>query len=429
MKKNVALILGLFLMLGSFTACAKNAQEPQTNTKTEDQGEQNKKDPNEKVELEFFQQKSENIEIYNQIIAKFSEEYPNIKVNQVSVPDGAKVLVTRVSTNDVPDICSIYPTQTIYKDMMREDIFLDLTNTPILDRVDASIVDLIKFEDKSYAVPVTLNAYGVYYNEDIFKANNIEVPTTYDALIDACEKLKAAGITAFALPDKDTGAVGQQFERLYSGSITKDVVEITEKVAASELSYKTEPTMRQMAELILKLREYSQKDTMGTGNEQAITEFANGNTAMYMSGTWALSAIKAANSSINVNTFAFPNLNSTQPATCGTVDTALAISANSKNVEAAKLFIEFFLRPEIAQMYCDADRNPNIVKEIKYSVPQLDPINKLINEGNFTLIPSSFWPAGYRDEIQVITQELIMEKDVEKFLSKCDEITISKYKE
>ena len=53
---------------------------------------------------------------------------------------------------------------------------------------------LIKFGDDIAAVAFMVNAQHLYFRKDIFNANDIAVPTTWDELLTAAEQLKAAGI-------------------------------------------------------------------------------------------------------------------------------------------------------------------------------------------------------------------------------------------
>lgn len=64
------------------------------------------------IELEFFQQQGEEaIQAgYEAVIADFEEEYPNIKITQNTVPDAAKVLTSRIATDDCPPVLTDWPT-------------------------------------------------------------------------------------------------------------------------------------------------------------------------------------------------------------------------------------------------------------------------------------------------------------------------------
>lgn len=424
-KKIAALLLGSALAVSTLTGCGKQDVTNEGESQTALQQQEEKKQ--ETVTIEFFQQKSEVVDVYNNIIEKFQTEYPDIKVTQTCVPDASKVFMTRVSTNDIPDVIHIFPTQTTYKSMMEEGIFEDLTQEPVLNNVSEATVEQIKYKDRVYAVPLTVNAFALYYNKDIFEEHKITEPKTFEELIQVCETLKAAGVQPFVFMDKDTGAFGQQAERILGGNINQEIWTVTEKVAAGTTSFVDEPDIRLLAETLLKIREYGPKDSLGIGSDQANDDFANGRSAMILAGTWGLSSYLKLNPEMNVGVTAFPSIDGKETYTCGTVDAAIAISANSEKKEAAKLFVEYLTKPEIAQIYCDADKNPNLVKGVQYSVKELMPINDMINEGKFSLIPTSYWPAGYRDEWQVKLQELVLTKDVDAFLKATDEITEQYY--
>ena len=53
---------------------------------------------------------------------------------------------------------------------------------------------LIRFGDEIAAIAFMVNAQHLFYRKDIFEANGIEVPTTWDELLAAAETLQAAGI-------------------------------------------------------------------------------------------------------------------------------------------------------------------------------------------------------------------------------------------
>lgn len=51
------------------------------------------------------------------------------------------------------------------------------------------------YDGKIMAVPTNFAAACVYYNTEMFADAGVEVPTTYDELIAACQKLQDAGYT------------------------------------------------------------------------------------------------------------------------------------------------------------------------------------------------------------------------------------------
>ena len=65
-------------------------------------------------------------------------------------------------------------------------------------------MDLVTVEGKQYGVPSTSYQWGIYYRKDLFQQAGIkDWPTTWDGLLDACDKLKASGIEPITIGSKD----------------------------------------------------------------------------------------------------------------------------------------------------------------------------------------------------------------------------------
>ncbi|MFA3919414.1 ABC transporter substrate-binding protein [Ruegeria hyattellae] len=62
------------------------------------------------------------------------------------------------------------------------------------DKYDIEDGMLIRFGDDIMAIAFMVNAQHLFYRKDIFEENNITVPTTWDEVLEASEKLKEAGI-------------------------------------------------------------------------------------------------------------------------------------------------------------------------------------------------------------------------------------------
>ena len=66
----------------------------------------------------------------------------------------------------------------------------------------ASTMPSITFDGKQYGLPYSYYQWGVYYREDVFAANGVSVPATYDELLAACETLNGAGIAPVTIGTK-----------------------------------------------------------------------------------------------------------------------------------------------------------------------------------------------------------------------------------
>lgn len=78
---------------------------------------------------------------------------------------------------------------------------------------------LIKYDGKIMAIAMMVNAQHLMYREDILTDLDIAVPTTYEEVLAAAEKIKAAGVVEYPLgATMKTGwNLGQEFVNMYLG--------------------------------------------------------------------------------------------------------------------------------------------------------------------------------------------------------------------
>lgn len=77
---------------------------------------------------------------------------------------------------------------------------------------------LISIDGKVMAVAFMANAQHLYVRKDILDANGIEVPTTYEEVVEAAAKLEEAGIEhPYAMNSKVGWNLGEEFVNMYLG--------------------------------------------------------------------------------------------------------------------------------------------------------------------------------------------------------------------
>lgn len=377
-------------------------------------------------EIEFYHCKPEDFDLYETLIQKFEEKYPNIKVTQTCPSDPNKVFVTRIASNDLPDVAGVTVLSSQIVEMMNEGIFMELDDQEFLSRAtDTSISQLYREDGHIYAMPVTINGFGVYYNKDYFEQVGAKVPTTLDEFVEVCEKLKGAGIQPIVFCDKDSTKISQQVDRLYVGSADHAPWDKYDKILSGEYSMADDAELRATAEAYLKIREYGQADTLATSGDQALSDFAMGKAAMMIDGTWSANAYANQNPDLNYGCFVFPTITGVEACSAGAYDTGYVIPKGTGNEAASLKFIDFLTSEEIAQEFCDGDMNPNVIKSVNYGVDVL----AQINAAPFTLSGSVYWSSAFRSDQAVLFQQLFMDKDVDAFLKAYDNLVINYYSE
>lgn len=140
---------------------------------------------------DFDQERMENIK------AAFDEEYDDIEVELVNVPDGeyGQHLLTRFASGDVYDIVQLaedsyyFAARGVLEDLTPwadEDADFDLD-----DFYDVG-VEAYSHNDRLYGLPLRLGTVMMFYNKDLFDEHGLDYPdenTTWDEVIEMAETI------------------------------------------------------------------------------------------------------------------------------------------------------------------------------------------------------------------------------------------------
>ncbi|NLD04018.1 MAG: extracellular solute-binding protein [Clostridiales bacterium] len=371
------------------------------------------------VELEYVIHKSESeaIEGMHKVIDAFNAENPGIHVTLTPPPDFATVIQTRAQTNEMPDLFSCV-TNNMYEIMFRDGLIMDLTGQPFLANVADETLALSTYESRNWRMPYSLSYYGLYVRTDIFEQQGLAFPTTWDELMDVCAKLQAAGITPFALPDKTM--VYQRMERVMG--IISDNDEDFRKIASGELAAADSKVLTVYAASAVKIADNMTEESYGSEYTESYQQLLAGQAAMTINGQWSLLTLKNFDPNVQVALIPLPNPTGEVSRVPVSIDTSFCISSSTKHPEEALKFLEFLSRKETAQMYTDIEGSPNVIKGVQYNVPELEKVTEKMNAGEIFISLNSIWPSGLRKELGDAATNLVIDKDVDTFLSEAEYI-------
>lgn len=440
-RKLLTVVLVTALISSLLTGCGANTAET-TNTaaeattetagdaatKSEDTAK-SEESSGEVVEIEYLNHKTEEaaIDAMDQLIAKFNEENPTIKVTQTTTADFETVLTTRAQTNEMPDIFSC-STNNTYEVMFEEGLIMDLTGQSFLNNVAEDTLALSAYKDKNWRLPYALSAYGLFIRTDIFEEQNIPIPTTYEELMAAAEKLQQAGITPFICADKDLGVVGQRMERIM-GIINDDADTEFRQIVAGDLLPEDSTTLTTYAKVQAEIAKYTTSDSAGVDQEASYQNFVNGEGAMLINGTWTLSSLKTYNPDIQVVMIPFPNPTGGDTKVPISIDTSFAISGSTKHADACLAFLNFLSQAENAQIYCDNEGSPNVINGVNYGITEFSTITEKMANGEIFVSLNAIWPSGLRNTIRDFAQQLILDQDEDAFVKSTAEVLPEFYTE
>ena len=135
----------------------------------------------------------------------FKQEHPNVTIEEetLNTADMGTKVQTLAAADELPDIFQMKGQMA--KSFVENGYVMDLTdilseNSEWVDGFRDGVFSNFEIGDGTYAVPYQVTNTFVFYNSALFEQAGItEFPTTWDGLIEACEKLSAAGITPIEL--------------------------------------------------------------------------------------------------------------------------------------------------------------------------------------------------------------------------------------
>ncbi|WP_028045571.1 ABC transporter substrate-binding protein [Cellulomonas sp. URHE0023] len=341
------------------------------------------------TELNFFQFKGEALEDFNQIITDFEAENPDIHVVQNQVADADTAIRTLLVKGKAPDVITLNASGNFGK-LAQAGVFHDFSDDPLLDTINPAVQDIMRdlgtHGDEVNGLAYVNNADGVIYNQAIFEQQGLEVPETWNELIEVCEKLKAAGITPFYGTLGDSWTAMPSFNGLGAypaqGGFFDKMREQGEGVGkASPVSFEKDfaTTLDQQAQLY----SYMQDGYRGKTYDEGNAAFANGEVAMLLQGIWALSPVKAVNPDIQAGIFPYPATEDPDDRVLVSgVDVAVTVPKNGAKHDAAMRFVNYLFQKDVQEKFAASQNMIPSVKGTQISdEPALQSVKPYFDEG------------------------------------------------
>lgn len=309
------------------------------------------------------------------IVEAFEDANPDIdvEVSGEAVAEHLQKLSIAAQSNTLPDVFWVYKSTAV--EMAQADKLLDLA--PILDELGLiekfpeSTVSNFSLDDTIFGVPYQGLLTGLWYNKQILADHDLEVPVTFDELLEVAKTLSAVGVTTIS-----NGANQSSFS-VWSFLVDLERFGYSEKIddilAGSE-SFDN-PDFLRLYEHIAELRDAGAfaSNVSTQTYQQAVDQFINGNAAMLDAGVWASSAIQDAG--LDVGFWKGPEFsdgvgeqNIVMNVASAPFSVAATVGEDEAKLDAVTKFIEFYYSDEAQQLLVDNGQPP-----VTTYVPELDP--------------------------------------------------------
>lgn len=264
-------------------------------------------------------------------------------------------LSTDFASGDAPNIFLEYGGARVL-DYLEADYLLDLT--PYLEAdpdwyggFKENGWSTCKFEDYGYegiyGVPSETYQILLFYNKTLLEENGVEVPGTWDELMDACTKLKEDGVQPFEVGEKDSFRFGHLHTAL---SLKKYGADVAQKLASREMKYDGEE-MLSIYEMIKTMIDngYLGENLLSTDKGQEDTYFEEGKAAFKYDGSWYPAQIEESGSGLfadqQVGVVRFPAIDEKYAKIDmgGTTDAyyVSTLNATDEQVQASVVFLKY----------------------------------------------------------------------------------------
>jgi len=276
---------------------------------------------------------------FDEVAKEFNLKNPNIEVTVEVTPYKSyfTTLDTAAQGDNLPDIITINaPNFLKYQEGGK---LLDLSDSKInLDEFNPAVSNIYTVNDKPYALPRDFDAIGMWYNKTLFKELGLEVPKTYEEMIETAKKLKENDpeIIPILIPHTDNQAGYWNLVIQQGGQIVNNDGKTgwSSSEALEAMTFYNDLVKDGLSERPIKLE--------GIDN---ITSVANKKIGMFYSGTWTTAEVASLSNKDDIDVAPIPTSGKNDISSV-VHGVGTAVAANTKNPDEAKMFIEFMASDE-----------------------------------------------------------------------------------
>jgi raffinose/stachyose/melibiose transport system substrate-binding protein len=347
----------------------------------------------------------------------FEDEHPDVTVKTEDqtfeqIQKNAKIFLTG---DDVPDVMEYNKGNATAGQLAAQGLISSLTDEAESRGWDttlpASIQTTAKYDEQGlmgsgdwYGVPNYGEFVGVYYNQDMFDAAGIAIPTTFDEFEAALASFKAAGITPLAEAGSEY-PMGQLWYELVLHYGDRDLVD-DYQLFANDVDFHNDAFTQATEKLDEWIKAgYIASDSAALTAEDMGTSFIAGTYPLMVSGSWWFGRLTE-EIPFTWGQGLFPG-NDMHPGSSGNL---WVVPENAKNKDLAYDFIDITLRPEVQEILGQKGGLPVAGDSSAITDPKVKEMTEnfetILDEDGLAFYPD--WPVpGYYDVIVSELQSLI----------------------
>ncbi len=222
----------------------------------------------------------------------YHTQYPSVQIVNATVAGGAgtnakAVLKTRMLGGDPPDSFQVHAGHELIDTWVKSGYMEPVTSLFKSEGwgkvMPKGLIDILSYKGEIWSVPVNIHRANIlWYNKKLFADNNLQPPTTFADFFKAADVLKAKGVAALAIGDKEGWEAGHTFETVLIGTLGAPGY----RGLWTGQTQWTSPKVTQALETFKKMLSYANSDHSALTWDEAGQYIVGAKGAMLIMGDW-----------------------------------------------------------------------------------------------------------------------------------------------
>ena len=284
---------------------------------------------------------------FEDIVAKFQAANPDIEVilNTTEHEAFKTAIRTILAADKGPDVATWFAGNRM-AGFVSDGLFADISDVWASEGWDSSMASTmpsVTFNGKQYAVPYSYYQWGIYYRKDIYEANGISIPKTYDEFLNNCKKLKAKGIASVAIGTKYLWTAAGWFDYI---NMRTNGLDYHINLMLGKTKYTDQGVVNTFKNWARAIDAGCfMDDHQNYSWQEAQPPLINGEAASYLIGNFIVNNLPE-ETQAQLDFYQFPPIDPSLELGEDAPTEIIFMPANAQNVENGKKFMAFYAQPE-----------------------------------------------------------------------------------
>jgi raffinose/stachyose/melibiose transport system substrate-binding protein len=335
-------------------------------------------------------------------VADFKAANPGVRVTLNKTPYAQFNQSVRLALGSgrAPDVARLlvgYGESSQVRALADKGLVRDLSGSPWAKDIPKASAFTTNKDGKAYALPVASTTIGVVYDPAALAKAGVQVPTTFDQVLDVCKKVAGSGKVAFAM-----GAAGESGLPLFAAyaltasTVFADDPEHGAKRLAGEATFAGTPGWKQALDQFVQMKDAGcfDKNAIGVSQESASQQLKRGKALMAISLDLTMPLFTGGDPKSPLKMFPFPgSADAAKVRIPFVAASGLAVPSKAKNPELAQKFIDFYAERALAYSKVDGSIPAIPGKDGQTGLPAYaQALAPFVADGRTAPLPEALWP-------------------------------------